>query len=126
MQMTWSDDDDSSINEEEVIFSGFVVHDKKLRLQNSDDEISKSHDVSPLCGLWIISHNFFKASSDEQSISGAKSSYDDDVVIGVTNKACDHMHFEWIRMNGKCRNVNENLSKLLDALHEKKVTTKGI
>lgn len=112
MQMTWSDDDDSSINEVEVIVSELVVHDKKLRLQNFEDEISKSHDVSPFCGLWIISHNFFKASSDEESISWAKTSYDDDVVIGLTNKACDHMHFEWIRMNGKCRNVNENLSKL--------------
>lgn len=46
--MTQNDDDNSSINDEDIV-GKFVVHDKKLRFENCDDERSKSQDLRSPC-----------------------------------------------------------------------------
>lgn len=48
MQATWSDNDDLSIDDDNIV-SGLVVYDKKLELKDFDDERSKSCDVSLPC-----------------------------------------------------------------------------
>lgn len=48
MQATWSDNDDLSIDDDNIV-SGLIVYDKKLELEDSDDERSKSCDVSLPC-----------------------------------------------------------------------------
>lgn len=48
VQATWSDNDDLSIDDDNIV-SGLVIYDKKLELEDSDDERSKSCDVSLPC-----------------------------------------------------------------------------
>ena len=69
METTWNDNNDLSIDDKDII-SG-LVHDEKLKLEDSDDKGSKSYDVSPPCDLWILPHNNVKILSvktnDEES-----------------------------------------------------------
>lgn len=56
IQITWSDNDDSSSDDEDTV-GRLVVHDKKLKLEDSDDEISKSCDICPFRELHILPHD---------------------------------------------------------------------
>lgn len=79
IQTTWSDNDDSSSDDEDTV-GRLVVHDKKLKLEDSDDEISKSRDICPSRELHILPHDNVRTSSvkstDEESNSEAESSHD--------------------------------------------------
>lgn len=69
METTCNDNNDLSIDDKDII-SG-LVHDEKLKLEDSDDKGSKSYDVSPPYDLRSLPHNNVKISSvktnDEES-----------------------------------------------------------
>lgn len=75
IQTTWSDNDDSSIDDEDIVGEP-VVHDKKLKFKNFDHQRSKLLDVSPPYDLRILPYKSIKTSSvrssDQESISEAK------------------------------------------------------
>lgn len=79
IQTTWSDNDDSSSDDEDTV-GRLVVHDKKLKLEDSDDEISKSCDIYLSRELHILPHDNVRTSSvkstDKESNSKAESSHD--------------------------------------------------
>lgn len=44
----YGEHDNLNIDDENIV-GGLLGHGKKLKLEDSDDEISKSHDVCPPC-----------------------------------------------------------------------------
>lgn len=99
MQTTWSDNDNSSVDDEDIV-GKLVVHVKKLKLKDFDDERPKSSDDCPSCDLCILFHNI-KISSmksiNEECNSEAKSSYDIDVVATFMSEAYNCMYSKWIK-----------------------------
>lgn len=65
MQTIKSYNNDSSIDDEDIV--GGLVHDKRLKLEDSDDQILKSSDISSPCDLRILPYNNVKISSMKSS-----------------------------------------------------------